>query len=87
MAVEVTTRDRATPDEAVIRTEGLTKVYAGRGASVHAVDRLDLEVEEPAEAVRHYGAGGPGAKYHDASHQPTSALRPCTCKDSGSAEW
>lgn len=45
MAVEATTRGRASPDEAVIRTEALTKVYAGRGASVHAVDGLDLRVE------------------------------------------
>src|SRR5262245_39437552 len=34
---------RAAPGE-VIRTEGLTKVFAGRGGSVRAVDSLDLAV-------------------------------------------
>ena len=39
-----THRSSGRSPEAVIRTDGLTKVYAGRGGLVHAVDELDLAV-------------------------------------------
>ncbi|MGQ0826397.1 MAG: ABC transporter ATP-binding protein [Actinomycetota bacterium] len=60
MAVEVATDPRGpAPPEDVIRTEGLTKVFHGRGGTVRAVDGLDLGVR-PGEIFGLLGPNGAG---------------------------
>jgi ABC-2 type transport system ATP-binding protein len=60
MALDVATNGTATAaDDAVIRTEALTKVYRSRASMVRAVDSLDLSVR-PGEIFGLLGPNGAG---------------------------